>query len=229
MNSTEYAPSRRRCPPSANEAPFQQFQRYRFHHLILGLCFTIIAGFYRCKVPKENPLATMSKIGTGCQDHVARLDAAHYSSHLLDDAVYAIRLPGMGEPLYNGVSTWRGRRRRRRRRTPPPTTPRCEGVTKTTRGDGDQTPTFPCCFHTSVFSIGPSTPVSTSSNLFLHREKIEKSIDAHLASVEEKKSRRDELQAEQQELINQQRIINHLAIMTTGGVEDEDVEIVREA
>ena len=62
-----------------------------------------------------------------------------------------------------------------------------------------------------------------------HREKIEKSIDAHLASVEEKKARRDELQAEQQELINQQRIINHLAIMTTGGVEDEDVEIVREA
>ena len=62
-----------------------------------------------------------------------------------------------------------------------------------------------------------------------HREKIEKSIDAHLTSVEEKKARRNELQAEQQELINQQKIINHLAIMTTGGVDDEDVEIVREA
>jgi hypothetical protein len=62
-----------------------------------------------------------------------------------------------------------------------------------------------------------------------HREKIEKSMEAHMASVEEKKARRERIEAEQAELIEQQRLINHLTIMEKGGIEEEDVEIVKEA
>ena len=62
-----------------------------------------------------------------------------------------------------------------------------------------------------------------------HRETLQKGVEAHVASLEDKKARKARLQAEQDDLIKQQKLINHLTIMEKGGIEEEDVEIFKEA
>jgi hypothetical protein len=61
-----------------------------------------------------------------------------------------------------------------------------------------------------------------------HREKVEKGLEVHIASIEEKKAERERLKARQDEMIEQQELINHLTIMEKGGLQEEDVEMFDE-
>ena len=61
------------------------------------------------------------------------------------------------------------------------------------------------------------------------RETLTKGVEAHVAAIEEKKARRARLDAEHEELIQQQKLINHLTIMEKVGIEEEDKPFMNEA